>query len=403
MLDKMFLTVRGILAWAKFYFHERGVSALSRLLKIELENFMSLPKAVLEFDNSGIISPVGYNDSGKSAITRALEVLWYDAYPASQVKFITDGTESFTITNYFDDGVVISRSKFSTGASHWLMKQGDVVIYDNQLANGTYASSKGVPESISRYLSVAKDDATGEILNIRRNTNKLLLIGTTGGENYKVFNNLCQGERLAFAITKLNEDVNKSNRELSAKQSRLVGKKEALDKMHVFDEATEAKLLQSSKSLSADAARLDKLITIAEKLSAFHKKRVVPEIPAVDTSRLEMLCKAKKTLEASRGRVISEIPVVDTNRLEMLVKMKNLWQASQGTVIPPIPVIDTTRLAKLIELSGVLQTLTAQTNEIAAKSQQYRDIRAELNAVATQNQWQICKNCGEVVAFEHDC
>ena len=95
--------------------------------------------------------------------------------------------------------------------------------------------------------------------------------------------------------------------------------------------------------------------------------------------------------------------MVDTNRLEMLVKMKGLWQASQGTVIPPIPVIDTTRLAKLTELSGILQTLIAQTNEIATKSQQYRDIRAELNAVATQNQWQICKNCGEVVAFEHDC
>ena len=401
---------------------------MSRLVKIELRNFMSLPSAVLEFDSSGIISPVGYNDSGKSAITRAMEVLWFDSYPTMQAKFITDGEEYFSISNYFDDGVVVTRSKYNTGASHWVMKQGDMIIYDNQLANGAFASSKGVPEAISKYLGVVKDDATGELLNIRRNTNKLMLVATTGGENYKILNNLCQGERLAFASAKLNEDVNKSNRELTSKQSRLVGKKESLAQMNVFDEQTEVALLDSSKKLGEMTKRLSSLVTLCDKYNGFAGKRVIsdipvvdttrveaiskleqvykasrghtiPEVPLVDTSRLAALGTIKSAYEASRGKVISQIPAVDASRLEALLKLKSVADKCHGSVIPTIPVIDVTRLSKLADLALALRGITAQSKDLDTKRAEYTAKRNELARVAEENQWQICKNCGEVVAF----
>lgn len=409
-------------------FLERSVFILSRLVKIELRNFMSLPNAVLEFDETGIISPVGYNDSGKSAITRAMEVLWFDAYPTMQAKFITDGEEYFSISNYFDDDVVITRSKYATGGSHWVMQRGDMVVYDNQLANGAFASSKGVPEAIAKYLGVVKDDATGEILNIRRNTNKLMLIATTGGENYKILNNLCQGERLAFASAKLNEDVNKSNRELTSKQSKLTGKKESLNQMHVFDEETEVALLSSSQTLGQSAGRLSSLIAICDKFEGFAGKRVIPEIPAVDTSRLEDISRVdevhKKSIghvipeiplvdvarlsslgtilsayKASQGTVIPQIPVVDVPRLEAVMKLKTVSDSCHGSVIPTIPVVDVTRLSKIQALARSCIAVNAAVSDIEAKKSEYSAKRAELNRVAEENKWQICKNCGEVVTF----
>lgn len=50
---------------------------MSKILGLELENFMSIKEAKLVFDETNIINLKGYNDSGKSAITRALDVLMF--------------------------------------------------------------------------------------------------------------------------------------------------------------------------------------------------------------------------------------------------------------------------------------------------------------------------------------
>ena len=42
----------------------------SKVVSLKIENFMSIKEGLIEFDDSNIISLCGYNDSGKSAITR---------------------------------------------------------------------------------------------------------------------------------------------------------------------------------------------------------------------------------------------------------------------------------------------------------------------------------------------
>ncbi|RKW48284.1 MAG: hypothetical protein D8B41_00145, partial [Porphyromonas sp.] len=58
--------------------------AQSKIVSIELENFMAIKNAILTFDESNIINLKGYNDSGKSAITRALDVLFFNSYKNAQ-------------------------------------------------------------------------------------------------------------------------------------------------------------------------------------------------------------------------------------------------------------------------------------------------------------------------------
>ena len=370
---------------------------MSRLTQIELINFMSLPHAVLEFDEQGIISPVGYNDSGKSAVTRSLEVLWFDAYPQAQVKFITDGQPSFVIKNYFDDGVLIQHTKYANGQSYWLMQQGDKVIYTNKLPSGTYAATKGVPDAISSYLGVIQDVATGEVLNVRRNTDKLLLVATTGGENYKIFNNICQGDRLAYAVGEVNKDLNTGNRELSSDMSRLQGKKEVLSKMTVFSEETEKYITKLSTELNQKADRLFKLATMAQTFEAYSGKKVISSLPLVNLTQLRVLQSIRTCYQAQSGRVIDQIPLVDVSKFRKLTQIKSQLSSLGIKIAPEVPIVDINRLKRLqrlVELNGELTKAQAKLDEDKAKYQQEVDTLHEL---AVQNHFKVCPHCGRAL------
>lgn len=375
---------------------------MSKLLKIELINFMSLPNAVLEFDERGIISPVGYNDSGKSAITRALEVLWYDAYSTVQSKFITDGTASFTIRNYFSDDVVISRTKYTNGASHWEMRKANQVIYTNKLSNGTFAAAKGVPEAIRLYLNVFEDDATGEILNIRRNTNKLLGIQTTGGENYKIFNNLCQGERLATSVALANKDVNELNRSLTAKSARLLGMKDSLNELSVFDLETEKELYKLSAELKAVSDKLNMLISIVKQFNNFADKTVMAPIPNSDSivTKLENLNKIAETYAKTQVEIAIPIPIADLEKLTMLVQLADLSKTTNAQVIDKIPTTNLHKLSMLDELKTYLDRITSTEASIALNKSALQSKQNELRTIAVQNNWRVCSNCGNIVTQE---
>ena len=150
----------------------------SKIVSLKIENFMSIKNGLIEFDESNIISLCGYNDSGKSAITRLMEVMLYNAYSTDQVKFITDGEDYWLGELTFSDGVVYTRRKYADGKSLWELTKGDKVLFSNKLPNGTYAAMGDTPEVIERYLGVIQDELTGEELNVRRNTDKLFLTST---------------------------------------------------------------------------------------------------------------------------------------------------------------------------------------------------------------------------------
>lgn len=373
---------------------------MSLLTKIELINFMSLRNAILEFDSSGIISPVGWNDSGKSAVTRALAVLWYDAYSQSQVKFITDGESSFVVRNYFDDGVMIQRTKYASGQSHWLMQQGENVVYTNQLPNGGFAATKGVPDTIKSYLRVLQDEATGEVLNVRRNTDKLLGVATTGGETYKIFNNLCQGERLTFAVAEVNKDVNALNRQTTQKQSRLIGMKDSLSSFKLFDEASEKAIMEGCHQLSKVNAQLQSVVEAAEKLSSYADYSIIPELPVVPLDKLEFLLQCKTAHDNAQYQIIDMLPEVSLDQYSLLLQAKELADACSGTVIPAILMTDIDRYAAILDVYKAYLKLKKSEEEIQYGEAWLANERKLLREIAEANDWRVCHECGAIVEKE---
>ena len=381
---------------------------MSKLVKIRLENFMSLPLAEFEFDGCNIISPCGYNDSGKSAVTRALEVLWYDSYSQMQAKFITDGKNYFKISNFFDDNIEISRTKFLNGSSLWLLAQhigSDVkVLYTNQLANGTYAACRGVPEPIQAYLQIYQDEVTGEELNVRRNTNKLLLVATTGGENYKFINALAQGEKLACATGKLNEDVNAKNRAVYAISSQLTAQRDVLGKLKVFEQSKEQAILEAHNKLTRGTARLAAIISIAEKLNACRERVPKALIKPVDISRLEKLSQIKNHQALMQRKTRPVIKLLDTDKLMRLYKLSELRKTGNikiKPVISSIPEIKISQIEKLQDIRAIRDKL--DTSNIQASISELNALKSELKSQAEANNWHICPQCGYIISEEANC
>lgn len=410
---------------------------MSKLIKIRLENFMSLPLAEFDFDGTNIISPCGYNDSGKSAVTRALEVLWYDSYSQMQSKFITDGRNYFKISNFFDDGIEISREKFLSGASHWVLLQhtpsGVKSLYDNKLPSGAYAASRGVPEPIQAYLGIYQDEVTGEELNIRRNTNKLLLVATTGGENYKFINALAQGEKLACATGKLNEDVNAKNRSLVSTSNQLSAKRDVLSKIKVFEQSKEQALLENYNRLTRGTARLSALVPIAERKTLCESCKPKPEIKIINLKKLEDLSSlAKYRAESSKKvrepihtipldkltelyrlselsksgtkQVKAKINLVDTDKLQALNKLSDAKAKITAPVKPIIKPIPDSLLSKITKLEALLAcSKTISGTALSELKSEFSELSENLKQQAKANNWHTCPQCGYILTEDGDC
>ena len=125
----------------------KNESVYPKLLCWEVWNFMSVEHGKAEFDERNIVNFKGYNDSGKSAMLRALDVLMSNIKPTKQVEYIQDGKDYFRIIAYFDNGVTILRDKYINGQSLYEMYKDNQAIYSTKNGKNLTRVSE-VPQSI---------------------------------------------------------------------------------------------------------------------------------------------------------------------------------------------------------------------------------------------------------------
>lgn len=371
---------------------------MSKIIAIEALNFMSLKKIRVEFDETGILNLTGYNDSGKSAITRLLEVLFYDAYSNEQVNFIHDGEDMFGVGVEFDDGISVNKYKYKTGKSVWEMLKGEEVLYTNQLANGI-ASMNDVPEPIANYLNVVEDEYTGEKLNIRRNTDKLFLVGMSGGEVYKIINTVLHFDTLAETVKRLNEDRNKEQSELTAKATSAQTLKSELKMLRVLDDSTVTILQENTEKLAQAKQRIIDVSSIAQLGDNILSLEPHPEVTPIDTSRyrdISGVINAKAEVGRTQQALPPELPVLDTSRLQQIQEIANLRQQMAVVINPEVTLIQTERFK---EIKGIGQAYNEKyhlNSEVSKIEQELQEAQEQLRQLSTQHGFKICKNCGTV-------
>lgn len=369
---------------------------MSKMVAIELLNFMSIESARLDFDDTGILNITGYNDSGKSAITRSLEVLFYDAYSGDQINFIKDDAEFFGVGVEFDDGVAINKYKYSNGKSVWEMLKGEEVIFTNQLADGVAAMST-IPEPIANYLGVVKDEFTDEQLNVRRNTDKLFLINTTGGDNYKIINSILRCDILAESVKRMNEDRNKLQSEVSNKATSSKTLKGELDALVVLDDSLITSLQTKSENLRLNKQRGEYLIGINNQKQILDDFVVYEELPIIDTSRSMLISQLQELKKATETPIYDELTILDVSRVQELEAIKQLRENLHTPIPPELTFVGTERMKDIRAVGEAFNNLYTVTTNLSNVEKEYEAVHNQLHTLSKEYGFKICNNCGTVV------
>lgn len=399
----------------------------SRIVSLSIKNFMSIKDALIEFDDSNVITLCGYNDSGKSAITRLLEVLFYNSYTTDQVKFITDGETYWSGILTFSDGIVYKREKYSDGKSLWELSKDGKILYTNRLENGTLAALSDIPEVIEKYLGVISDELTDEELNVRRNTDKLFLINTSGGDNYKILNSVLRSDVLASASKKLNDDKNKLNSEvqhLETMQEMLkdeynaveVAPKKDLDELDGFISNLEETFMRQARLKGAVDSYIelsgisvyDELTPIPlEKISYLQnimqlaKEKDIDlydRVDSVDTARLVDLQNIMNLYQEKSKPIYDSVSSVEMSRLRELQEIMKFCKILDNTIYEELSPIEVNRVKDIKEIAEMFVDYSGKLKQYRSVIEQLQNMRTKLDMLSKQYGLKVCKNCGSIVS-----
>lgn len=404
---------------------------MSLIKKIHIENFMSIANADIEFDDSNIIDLCGYNDSGKSAVIRLIDIMFYNAYSMEQVHFIKQGEDYFKCIMYFDDGVEYERIKLDTGASVFILRKDGQQIYTNQ-SGRQVINTGGIPKVISDYLGVVKDDYTKEELNVRRCTDRLFLINTTGGDNYKILNTILQSEALAETSTRLNTDKNKLQQEVVARYNQLSALNTQRQETLVVPEDMLTRLESETDVLVSMQTQFEDISGVSMAKKNLNDIVITPKVSGVDIEKYGELQGILKYKQESETAIPVKVSTVNTEVITELSNLNNLRLNSEISVpfsvssVPTDKLVELEALAELkskhdgVEMPGGvadsvntemyddLHTLSAKFSsytfadmELSEASAKYADVHGKLSELADKYNLAICKNCGTVMVGGH--
>lgn len=372
----------------------------SRMLAVEVWNFMSIEHGRVEFDEKNIINLKGYNDSGKSSILTALKVALLNSNPTKQASFIQDDKDYFRVVVYFDDGVQLLRDKYLNGQSLIEMYKDGQCIFTTKSGKALTRISE-MPQPVADYLGLVTFD--GGALNARSCFEKQLGVQTTGSENYKMFNTVLKSEEIAAAGTLLNNDRNKLSSDISAVDYELQAQKQLLGDGDKLTPEMISWLKSHDAVLDQEDVALSSLGSMSSLVEAVQSVPLYPEVGVVDTAQLSELAAISNTVASLQAvKVAPEVTIIDGSQLAMLATIVDInHQLSDASVAPEVPEVDDSQTQMLHGLSALIYTIQHNESEIADTETKLVGIAKELEALQTEaanhgSKFVRCPSCGEL-------
>lgn len=373
----------------------------SKITSVEVINFMSFKKAKVVFDETGIINLKGYNDSGKSAILRAIAVCLMDKYRSKHAKFIRHGEEYFRIVVSFDDGVSIIRDKYINGQSLYeVYKDGDCIFTTKQ--GNKLSKVDGVPKPIQDYLGLCVTDST--YLNYQTNEEKLPVVDTTGSENYQMFHEVLRMEEIYRANNMINTDKNELGAQIASIEVELQREEVLLERCGDVSEDFIREIEKLEDNAKATEKKKDSLIGISDAVARYDRIPVIPSIEKVSTDRLKSALAIGSIVSGIESVVsLPSIPKVSSERLSILEGIDNALNHLKGYVdIPEVPKVDSTllvRSGKLSNLANTFQGTVKQAIQCRKVDEELSELKKTLNELVESARSQgiefvKCDNCG---------
>ena len=377
---------------------------MSKILGLELENFMSIKEAKLVFDETNILNLKGYNDSGKSAITRALDVLLFDSYKRAQKNFITHGEHYFRIKLHFDDGVTIVRDKYLNGSSLYEMYSEGQLIFSTKVGN-TLTQVKDVPLEIREYLAMT-ETSEGNYLNSQSIYDKQFLIQTTGSENVELLNGVLKLKETGLATTAIKNDINQLSSSINGLLADIESIKISLERYEDLDEGFILLLSDLDSKYDEVERKYNQLIDVENLLSDMAELPLgIPDLPLIDGGLYaSLLGVASSVEELAKIKDIPTVDVISYNSYVELLKLAELQKSYKNvnTYILDIPLIDFGRLNTLKILGNSFKEFADISNTISSlmeRSEELENESLQIQEYARENGISIskCDNCGALV------
>lgn len=407
-----------------------------KIKSIEITNFMSIEDSKIEFSDNNIVSLVGYNDTGKSAVTRLMEIMFYNAYPNEQVRYIKEGHKFWECLIEFEDGVLYRRLKENKGKNLFELSKEGTVLYTNLLDSGKTAAISGLPQPIEDYLGVIKEEITGETLNVRRNTDTLFLINTSGGDNYKILNSVLKSETLVKATTNLTKDKNGKQKKLQnsfVRKSVLGGN--ILQSKHITEKDLDS-ITETLDTTKTNINQFEQLDLAVNQYNLFNSIHITEEVPEIDIQKIGKISEVMKYQKAKNIPILKEVPTIDTRQKESIETVfSNLNKLESIKVLKPIEEdLNTDRIDTLQKIYGSLQSLNEvkvnkEVSEIDSKKVnqleflnkitdevenfrikleelkevelELKKINEELKEIEKETDFVVCPNCNIIILDEH--
>lgn len=417
----------------------------SRLLWWSVENFMCIAQARVEFDDTNIINFKGFNDSGKSAMLRALEVILSNKYPTEQAKFIKDGESYFRIMVGFSDGVVLLRDKYISGQSLYAMYKDNKEVFTTK-QNGKYIKVTEVPDVIKQYIDFVEYD--GIYLNSRSCFDPQLLVQTSGSKNYRLFNSVLHSAELAQANQLLNTDKNTLIASRNSKEMEVGVLRNQASSIPDLTEEVIVGLEILDKSLDKTEEANTLLSTTLDYLSRLDAIIIPPELGVLDTSQLDSVVSLKNlrvsmqklkdislpegfepiegTSQLSDVSHLQEVQanikasdeelsttslelteIMGTEQLKDIKKLiasyeKLSYVDSYSDTMPELEVVDEERLKTIRVLLSQAHSYNKMQEEYNLLESQLRGFEEELQGImqtlsANNIKTVTCKNCGQLM------
>ena len=271
------------------------------------------------------------------------------------------------------------------------------ILFTNKLENGTFAAMPDVPAVISAYLGVIKDEATSQQVNVRRNSDDLFLVETTGGQNYKMLNNILRSEVLTTATGNLNSDKNSLSAEVSEKEtvrqvyeeqynSYEVAPKEMIDEVKLFISNLEENRLRSGLVLS-----------VIDLLNQLNNISIYEELKPIETDRLKSLQNVVGLLKQTKQPVYDEVKSIETDRLKALRTIIALKKELKVSTFDALDYVDVERAKDIRHIAEEFNKFRLYRDKFIEAENALITKKKELKDLSEKHGLKICQNCGSFV------
>lgn len=371
----------------------------SKIVSIEVYNFMVYSHAKIYFDERNILNLKGYNSSGKSTMLKALAVCLTNMYARNQAKFIRHGEKYFRIDVCFDDGVMIRRDKYIEGQSLYEIYKDDECIFTTK-EGGRLTKIDGVPKPIQDYLGLC-NVSTG-CLNYQVRQDALWLIETTGSENYNSLNEILKTEEISKANALINSDKNKLGSDITKLEGALQETQYALIDAQKYSDDLLQRLENKEQLLSEFKDRYIRTNTLKDNITECSGIRLIPEVGRIDSKKYETVLDIENNLKSiSEFKQIPSVGTVKTKQFEKIAELASTFKAifEFEKIAPEVSVLNYEKVVKLANIVSTMSGLVENLKESKLLNDELNTVHKSLETIVNRAKekgirFVKCDNCG---------